>query len=243
MFLIVKDGNKYKLGVKHYGVEYYKYIKPAEGYIQLEYLTCNGAQRILTGVTPSLPGAKIEMRVKFNNTSKNQCLWCSRTALRNNAFSCTLVSRVFRFDYYNTQNNTIEANTTDIFTVTLDDNTGYVNGNQVWQGTAQTFTPPTELELFVTYENGVNSTLSNWAYYDFYSCKIWQNNVLQRDFVPVVRTSDNEVGLFDKVNNTYYANQGSGTFTASQYWAVEEGTENDYDFKRDINKYYALRRK
>lgn len=243
MFLILKDGNKYKLGVKHYGVEYYKYIKPAEGYIQLEYLTCNGAQRILTGVTPSLPGAKIEMRVKFNNTSKDQCLWCSRTKYYVNAWLGILANKGFRFEYYNTVNDTIKANTTDIFTVTLDDNTGYVNGNQVWQGTAQTFTPPTELELFVTYENGVNSTLSTWAYYDFYSCKIWQNNVLQRDFVPVVRTSDNEVGLFDKVNNTYYANQGSGTFTASQYWAVEEGTENDYDFKRDINKYYALRRK
>lgn len=43
--------------------------------------------------------------------------------------------------------------------------------------------------------------------------KIYDNNVLVRDFIPCYRNSDNEVGLYDLVNNVFYTNQGTGTFT------------------------------
>lgn len=44
--------------------------------------------------------------------------------------------------------------------------------------------------------------------YCLVSCKIWDGNTLVRDFIP---TTDNNVPcLLDRVNNTYYYNQGSG---------------------------------
>ncbi len=45
-----------------------------------------------------------------------------------------------------------------------------------------------------------------------YSYKIYDNEVLVRDYVPCYRKSDHVAGLYDKVNNVFYTNDGSGTF-------------------------------
>ena len=45
-----------------------------------------------------------------------------------------------------------------------------------------------------------------------YTFKIYDNDVLVRDFMPCYRKSDNEIGLFDSVNGKFYTNKGSGTF-------------------------------
>lgn len=42
--------------------------------------------------------------------------------------------------------------------------------------------------------------------------KIYDNGVLLRDYVPCYRKSDNVVGLYDRVNDVFYANNGTGTF-------------------------------
>ena len=47
-----------------------------------------------------------------------------------------------------------------------------------------------------------------------YTCKIWDNDVLVRDFIPVKRIGDGEVGMFDAVNRVFYANAGTGEFVA-----------------------------
>lgn len=48
--------------------------------------------------------------------------------------------------------------------------------------------------------------------FKLYGCVIKQNGVKVRDFVPCYRDSDNEVGLYDVVNDAFYTNQGTGTF-------------------------------
>ena len=45
-----------------------------------------------------------------------------------------------------------------------------------------------------------------------YSCKIYDNNTLARDFVPCYRKADNVAGLYDLVNGVFYTNAGTGTF-------------------------------
>jgi len=37
--------------------------------------------------------------------------------------------------------------------------------------------------------------------------------VLVRDFIPVLRKSDNKPGMLDKVNNVFYTNAGTDEFT------------------------------
>ena len=40
--------------------------------------------------------------------------------------------------------------------------------------------------------------------YKLYNCKIFINEMLERNFVPCYRKSDNEIGLYDTVHNTFY---------------------------------------
>jgi len=49
-----------------------------------------------------------------------------------------------------------------------------------------------------------------------YSCKIYTNNTLVRNFIPCYRKSDDEPGLYDLIGEEFYVNQGSGDFTAGQ---------------------------
>jgi len=45
-----------------------------------------------------------------------------------------------------------------------------------------------------------------------YSAKIYENSILIRNFIPCYRKADNEIGLYDLVNNVFYTNAGTGTF-------------------------------
>jgi hypothetical protein len=45
-----------------------------------------------------------------------------------------------------------------------------------------------------------------------YSMTISDNGVLVRKLIPCYRKSDNEIGLYDLINNVFYANAGTGTF-------------------------------
>lgn len=65
------------------------------------------------------------------------------------------------------------------------------------------------LFVFANNVSGVASQFSNIRLYEF---KIYDNGVLVRDYVPVVR-QDGTAGLLDQVNEVFYANAGSGTFT------------------------------
>lgn len=47
-----------------------------------------------------------------------------------------------------------------------------------------------------------------------YYCKVMEGDVVKRDFVPARRLSDGVLGMFDKENGKFYANNGSGSFTA-----------------------------
>jgi len=71
-----------------------------------------------------------------------------------------------------------------------------------------TFTPPTinvELPLHIYRENRISS-IKNESMITVYYCKIWDNGVLIRHFVPYTHG-----GLLDLVENKLYFNQGTGT--------------------------------
>ena len=68
------------------------------------------------------------------------------------------------------------------------------------------------IHLMARREYGGNSKTDCMGNQRTKSCKIYDNNVLIRDFVPCYRKSDNVPGLYDTVNNVFYTNAGSGTF-------------------------------
>ena len=46
-----------------------------------------------------------------------------------------------------------------------------------------------------------------------YYLRFWNGNALVRNFVPCFRKSDNVIGLYDTVSETFYTNAGTGVFT------------------------------
>ena len=46
-----------------------------------------------------------------------------------------------------------------------------------------------------------------------YNCQFIENGVKERDFIPCYRKSDNEIGMYDTVTQTFFTNSGTGTFT------------------------------
>lgn len=66
--------------------------------------------------------------------------------------------------------------------------------------------------LFTLNYNG-NSVANNISSMKLYSFKIYENDNIVKNFIPCYRNSDNEVGLYDLVNNVFYVNQGTGSFT------------------------------
>lgn len=57
---------------------------------------------------------------------------------------------------------------------------------------------------------GFNWSSISLGSFKLYNCKLWDNGILIRNFIPVVRKSDSKPGMYDRVNNVFYINQGSG---------------------------------
>ena len=77
-----------------------------------------------------------------------------------------------------------------------------------------------ELYLFGT------SDYKCWA--KLYSVKIWDDDVLIFDGIPVKRNSDNEVGIFDKCNNEFFINDLGGGALGFNAGPVESGADPVY---------------
>ena len=45
-----------------------------------------------------------------------------------------------------------------------------------------------------------------------YSLKVWDNDTLIRNFIPVYRKIDSVIGLYDTIEGKFYTNAGTGTF-------------------------------
>lgn len=82
----------------------------------------------------------------------------------------------------------------------------YVNGElkTTPSNTIVDFTCNQETLLF-----GVPTRLKNQR---IYSCKFSEEGDLKVNLVPCYRKSDGEIGLYDKVNDKFYTNQGTGEF-------------------------------
>ena len=61
--------------------------------------------------------------------------------------------------------------------------------------------------------------INNYAKMKLYSFKMYANNTnsLVRDYVPSYRNIDGAIGLYDKVNDVFYPNAGTGKFTKGSF--------------------------
>ena len=65
--------------------------------------------------------------------------------------------------------------------------------------------------LLCGWQNGDTTNVSRFGYLKIYSCKIWKENILVRDFIPIL-DENNIPCLYDSIEKKFYYNAGTGTF-------------------------------
>ena len=188
-----------------------------ELYTQIEYIQSTGTQYIDTGVNGDAIGT---FEIKFNPLSSHAHTYEQYFGgdIENNT-----TPRIFKYTgsgedqnkvvayWYNGQSYVREAlfsaeNKAHILKVTNADI--YVDETKICSYEAGSW-GSNNYYCFTT------SDSTNIASAKLYYLKMYSDNVLVRDFIPVLDES-NVACLFDKVSRTYFYNIGTGTFTAGQ---------------------------
>lgn len=182
-------------------------------YYELDYIESTGAQCIDTGISGG-SSCSYEIKIWPKNTSTNgyQAYFCGAGTStfpklqQNNSSASTSnanwyaqskatgsnVTRYLGTNFSSAQ--TVRYNGTTVYLDNVDKgtlaNTGWGSNNVIVFG-----------------DSGTNRG-SCRVYY----LKMYTNGTLVRDFIPVMRVSDLEAGLVDRLTGTFYTNQGTGSF-------------------------------
>lgn len=194
---------------------------------KVEYLESNGTQYIDTEIMAN-DTTEVEIAVAVANIGAtwDGCLLGSRTSTGSSD------SYILWFNHYSNatipQFNLIYNGKDCTGTLLVTDNPDdkhivkfrnkelYIDGNL--KATTTNTQPNSTLPLLFLALNTGSGVDSRKFRGKIYSCKIWQNNTLVRDFVPMISTEDGHIGeacLFDTVTNKYFYNKGTGKFTTN----------------------------
>ena len=88
----------------------------------------------------------------------------------------------------------------------------YRDDTQIYEFPFESFQLPTNLAIFsYTKSNGITTDTNEYLKGRLYSFKIYDNNILIRDLIPV---RIDQVGyMYDRVSHMLFSNSGTGTFT------------------------------
>lgn len=189
------------------------------GYTQVQYIESNETQYVDTGFVPN-QNTRVVMRCQLTESSGVYWLFGARKSSKTQSYGVYWYggyTNTFGSDYGAERISFAdEADATKIIIIDLNKNTAIVDDSEE-SFSATTFESPCALALLACNTNG---TIAYNAPAKLYSCQIYDNGTLVRDFVPCKNTSGT-IGLYDLVNNVFYTNAGSGTFTAGAVYAED----------------------
>lgn len=181
------------------------------GYTQKNYLEASGTQYLDTGVRAQ-GDCYAEVEFEFSSSVSG---WHSIISGEN-----ANVTKSFKFAINGMTGGTVQndSNWYD-FSKSFQLNQKYracvgnglvIDGEFFQKFSKTTFTSDNNIALFADIAGSAE------AYGHFtgriYSCKMWLNGLLNRDFIPCIRDSDDTAGMYDIVNDVFYVNAGTGEF-------------------------------
>ena len=185
-----------------------------DGYTELEYIESSGTQYVDTGFKPSS-----QSRLVMDVSGFSGGTWknfygvrgsSSATAPDQFAAGTTNSASALRADYFGANAPMTVLDFSVRTTIDHNKNIFSAYGQTVVLPESSAEAGENNLILFA-FDNSVRVT--NFASYECYSCQIYDNGNLVRDFVPCKDPSGN-VGLYDLVGGQFYGNSGTGAFTA-----------------------------
>lgn len=190
-----------------------------DGYEKLEYIESNGSQWIDTTYKPS-NNTSVKMDLQFTSLSTNAHspfgVRGQPVATDANAYITFVTGgNTFRSDFFGSS---VSGTPTNIMERTVIDRSKNVCKAWDLNLTNTENTGSSGITIYLLAANNAG-TASYHVSARLYSCLIYENKTLVRNFVPV-KTDTGELGLYDLVNRVFYGNSGIGTFT------TEEGAWN-----------------
>ena len=179
-----------------------------EGYLQLSYIQGSGTQYIDTGFKPN-NNTRVVMDVESVADGTFAFFGTRDTETTNAYILWQLSSTSIRSDYGTDQvQQTVDS--TESRVVIDKHEASCMYGSISIENESSTFSCANNLLLFTTSTGGTVDERKASA--KLYSCKIYDDDLLIRNFVPVKNDSD-QVGLYDLIEEKFYANAGTGAFT------------------------------
>ena len=180
----------------------------ASGYTKLEYIESSGTQYIDTGVS-SFHTQRTCVILDVDWLSGLGCYFgCFESGLK--WFVEALQPTRIYSGYLDEGKSANIATVIGRYTVVKDGVSTNVNGVKIQHASAGNSTSISIYLLACGGSSGV-SDIADAA--RIYSCKIYSDSALIRQFVPC-KNSSGEVGLYDEVNDVFYGNAGTGVFIA-----------------------------
>lgn len=180
---------------------------------QEPYLESSGTQYIDTGFIPNC-NTRVKMECEIVDIPVNGAFFGAINAsTAGGQYSNTLVlltSLIIRSIYYgNAKSAGSSVKLGDRLYIDKNKNIATINNIKLTNTASSTGASQYSMYLFGANTSNSYVLPSNLR---LYSCQIYDNDVLVRDFIPTLDGS-NVACLLDRVNNTYYYNQGTGDFT------------------------------
>jgi len=194
---------------------------------EYEYLEANKAPYIDTQFIPK-GNTSVEMQLMaLSSTQNNGFFGAYGSGWADNSYGFYGWSEEKIWNNY--KNDVTVGTYTSIFPINTihkvfkDKNTLYINNRLIRQDAYTNFTAPHTLLIFDINKSNNRCPAKMRLYYT----KVWDNNTLVRDYVPV--SYNGTPGLWDKVEWKFYANAGSGSFTLGPEKTVQQDAPIFYD--------------
>ena len=188
-------------------------IEGEKRYQALEYIESTGTQYIDTGVVTK-DTINFEIDTKYIGGGSNTALpiFGSRTTGGSSLKHAIWIQKTTNYVGFNFGGiDTGYLSNTNMKERQILKNFGpelYYNDSLIYSGNEQSFSSDLTLTLFALNTNsGINNRQVSM---DLYSCKIWDNGKLVRDFIPCYDKLEDKYGLYDLVENKFYENKGTG---------------------------------
>ena len=181
------------------------------GYQQVEYIQSSGTQYIDTGFQPD---QNTRVVADANVTTITQ--YMSIFGASDSAGGSDAVVPVYdgsssgAYFWGNSSASFSTSGNAGRHVVDANKNNLSIDGVQKASAAATSFVCNHSLYLFAYNAAG---DAGNKCSMELYSCQIYDDGALVRDFVPCYRTSDNVAGLYDTAQGAFYTNAGAGAFS------------------------------
>ena len=195
-----------------------RYSRLPEGYQEVEYLESDGHDQYIDPFGAMINPYAYEFELTYINLptkAGSVCGWANASTTQI-YIGRLLYASSSKYDYYfQSAGGQMAGNVSagEKATVIINNDNNQVVENDVVIGTLTGSTGQSRPILFATALLQYGQNNSSTARIFSFSAKNKQSGIVEKNYVPCYRTSDDVAGFYDLANNTFVQNDGYGSFT------------------------------